>query len=325
MSQPTLGDVHVNVPLTNLSIAYMQKQADFAAADIFPGVPVEHKSNSYWKYNKGDWLRTVAEERAPATESVGSGWNLTQDTYSARVFAVHKDISDQDVANQDTPVINLDRDATEFITRDLLLKKEKDWVSKYFQPNVWAPTDQTGAATAAADQFIQWNRSSSIPIEDIAASRILLTELTGYTPNVLVIGARVFLAWKNHSEFLERIKYSQKGVVTLDLIAGLMDIPKIVVPYVIENTGKEGGTDSFSFVYGKSALLAYAAPNPGLMQPSAGYSFNWTGYTGASAMGSRIKKFRMEPIASNRIENEMAYDLKVVCTDMAQFFKTAVQ
>jgi len=325
MSQPTGGDVHVNVPLTNISVAYMQQAGDFVADTIFPPVPVDHKSNDYWKYTKGDWFRTVAQERAPATESVGSGWTLTEDTYSCKLFAVHKDISDVDRANQDLPIINLDRDATEFITRDTLLKREKDWANRYFKASVWGTTDQTGASTAAANQFIQWNRANSTPIEDISKIRVDQAELTGYVPNVLVIGARVFLAWKNHSEFLERIKYSQKGVVTLDLIAGLMDIPKVVVPMVIENTGKEGAADSFSFVFGKSALLAYAASSPGLMQPSAGYTFAWTGYMGAAQTGSRIKKFRMEQLASDRVEIEMAYDQKIVAPDMATFFKTAVQ
>lgn len=327
MAQPSISDVHINVPLTNLSIAYMQEQTDFAATDVFPVVPVDHRSDLYWKYTKGDWFRTVAEERAPATESVGSGWTLGQDNYTCRIFAVHKDVDDQTRNNQDSPIINLDRDATEFISRDLLLKREKDWAAKYFTTGVWGAgvnADQTGAATVAANQFIQWNRANSTPIEDIAASRIAIKELTGYLPNVLTIGARVFLAWKNHSEFLERIKYSQKGVVTLDLIAGLMDVPKIVVPYVIENTAAEGATPSetMSFIYGKSALLAYAAPNPGLMQPSAGYTFGWNPYV---PTGSRVSKFRMEWIKSDRVEAEMAYDLKVVCTDLAQFFTTAVQ
>lgn len=325
MAQPTGGDVHINVPLGNISVAYQNAAEEFIATTVFPAVPVDHKSNLYWKYKKGDWFRTVAEERAPATESVGTGWNMEQDQYLARVFAVHKDIADQDRANQDTPAINLDRDATQFVTRDLMLKREKDWAARYFVPTPWTTTAQTGAATAAANQFIQWNRANSIPIEDIAAQRIIMAELTGHTPNVLVIGARVFLAWKNHSEFLERIKYSQKGVVTLDLIAGLMDIDKVVVPYLIENTAAEGATDSFSFVYGKGALLAYANPNPGLLQVSAGYTFSWTGYLGASALGSRVKKFRMEPIAAERVEGEMAYDMKVVSPDLGIFFNTAVQ
>lgn len=325
MAQPTGSDVHINVPLSNISIAYQNLQEEFVATTVFPIVPVEHKSNLYWKYKKGDWLRTVAEERAPATESVGSGWNMDQDQYLTRVFALHKDIADQDRANQDSPAINLDRDATQFVTRDLMLKREKDWVAKYFQPSVWANVDQTGAATAAANQFIQWNRANSIPIEDIALQRIVMAELTGRTPNVLVIGARVFLAWKNHSEFLERIKYSQKGVVTLDLIAGLMDIDKVVVPYIIENTAAEGATDSFSFVYGKGALLAYAAPNPGIMQVSAGYTFSWNGYLGAGSLGTSVDKFRMPELKADRVEAEMAYDQKVVCTDLGVFFNTAVQ
>jgi len=50
MPQPTLGDVHVNRPLTNISVAYSQEAAgvEFVAGRAFPAIPVENKSDLYW-------------------------------------------------------------------------------------------------------------------------------------------------------------------------------------------------------------------------------------------------------------------------------------
>ena len=92
----------------------------------------------------------------------------------------------------------------------------------------------------------------------------------------------------------------------------------------VENTAAEGATYSGAFIGGKSLLLCHAAPSPGKMIPTAGYTFSWNGYLGASSMGGRIKKFRLERNAADRIEMEMAFDQKLVTADMGTYFYTAV-
>lgn len=326
MAQPTGGDIHVSRPLTNISVAYMQQDQDFIASTVFPPVPVDFQFNMYYKYYKGEWFRTAAQKRAPRTESAGTGWNVTTDTYRCEVQAVHTDIDDQTRANQDKPVIDLDRDGTLFVTRDMLLRRELDWVATFFKRSLWTGLpDQAGASTAGANQFIQWDRSSSGVIENLRSATTSLKEKTGYPPNTLVMGQRVFDGIQNNPELLDRIKYTQRGVVTLELMAALFNLDRVLVPAVVQNTAEEGAPDAMSFVYGKDALLCYAAKSPGLLTPSAGYTFEWTGYIGASNRGSRMKKFRMEAIASDRIESEMAYDFKVVAPDLGVFFYDAVQ
>lgn len=324
MAQPTGSDLHVSRPLTNISVAYMQAQEDFVADRVFPSLPVDYQYGMYYTYDKGDWFRAVSAKRAPRTESVGSGWNVGTDTYRCEVYALHTDVADQDRANQERGVLDLDRDGTEFVTRDILLRRELDWVAAYFGTGKWATTDQTGVAAApGANQFLQWDQTSSTPIEDIEARRIAMKQTTGFNPNRLVIGAEVYSTFKNHAQFIERIKYSEKAIVTLDLIAALMDIDQVLTPNAIQNTAAEGATDSFAFVHGKAALLAYAAPRPGKLQPSAGYTFEWNGYLGAQR-GSRIKKFRMEELASDRIEIEDAYEFNMISGDLGQYFTAAI-
>lgn len=322
MAQPTGADQHVSVPLTNVSVAYIQDNQDFVADKVFPPVPVDYQFGQYYTYSKGDWFRTAAQKRAPRTESAGTGWTTGTDTYRCEVDAVHVDVADQDRANATKGIFDMDRDATTYVTRDMLLRREKDWIASYFGTGIWANTDQTGvAAGPAANQFLQWNLSASTPIEDIERRRIAMAQITGFKPNRLVLGTEVYSAFKNHAEFIERIKYSEKGVVTLDLIAALLDVEQVLTPMAIENTAAEGATDSFSFLHGKAALLAYASPNPGLMQPSAGYTFEWTGYT---ARGVSVSKFRMQELRADRVEAESAYDFEVVSTDLGQYFTAAV-
>jgi hypothetical protein len=112
MPQPEYGQVHVNVPLTNISVAYQQDATNFIADQIFPMVPVDKQGNLYYEYLLEDWIRITAEERAPGTESAGGGWDLTNHPYFCRLFSIHKDIDDQTAQNADS-AFNLDRDASQ--------------------------------------------------------------------------------------------------------------------------------------------------------------------------------------------------------------------
>lgn len=320
---PTASDVHYNVPLTNISIAYLRDVGGIADS-VFPNIPVTNQSNVYWKYNRDDWNRIEAQERAPGTESVGSGWRMSTDTYYARVYAFHKDVDDQTRANQDNQ-FNLDRDAATFVTRNLNLKKEKLWVDTFFRTGVWG-TEYAGVAAApGAGQFLRWDNDASTPIEDILTWMLTMEQATGgWRPNVLVIGPQVELALLKHPDFLDRIKYTQTGVLTMQLVASMLGVDRVLVPRVVYNTANEGATETNTFMYGKAMLLCYSNPNPSPLTPSAGYTFSWTGYLGAGAMGNRISSFRMPAIKSDRIEGEMAFDQKLVAADLGIFLSAAV-
>jgi len=315
-------DVHTNSALTTVSTAYIQRP-NWLADRIFPVVPVLKQSDFYYTYNKDDWFRSVAGVRAPATESPGGGWQVSKDTYYASVYAVHKDLDDQTRANQDAQ-FNLDRDAVEWVTMNLMIKRDAIFVSKYLVAGVWG-RDRTGVAGVPAGlQFKQWDQAGSTPIDDILAERLIIKQTTGFVPNTLVLGAQVMQTLLRHPTVIELIKYTQTGIPTEDLLAGLFRVDRVVDADTVENIAPEGGAFSASFQVGKVALLCYSAPSPGLLRPSAGYIFGWTGLLGSGAVGSTISKFRMPAIKSDRVEGEMAWDMKLVGADLGTFWSAAV-
>lgn len=329
---PTSSDVHINQPLTTVSVAYIQSSDSFIADKVFPKVPVQKQSDYYYRWSKSDWRRTDVKRRAPATETPGVGWTHTVDNYFCHVYGVHKDIDDQLRANADS-IFRLDSDATEFITNQHLLKRDLDWTARYMQTGVWA-SEKTGVVGAPANrtQFLRWDAAGSDPIGDASRWTIDFRRMSGFAPNVCVLGPYVMSALKQHPDIIDRIKYTQRGVVTEDLIATLFDIDELYVTYATIATGPETGDAvtqdalaSYDFIGPSTAVLfAYAPRSASTMTPSAGYTFVWTGYLGGNAEGIRVKRFRMEPIASDRIEAEQTYDMKVVCSDMGMYIVDAV-
>ena len=69
MPLPTSSDVHVNVPLTNIAVAFLQDTSQYINMRVFPRVPVAKESNRYFVYAKGDWYRSEARLRAPSASS----------------------------------------------------------------------------------------------------------------------------------------------------------------------------------------------------------------------------------------------------------------
>jgi hypothetical protein len=315
MPQPTSTQVHVDAILTNISVAYMQQQANFIATKVFPIVPVSKQSDKFFTYTKNDWFRDEAQRRADATESAGGGYGLSTDSYQCDVYAFHKDIGDQTRANADAP-IQVDREAAEFVTSRLMLKMETQFVSTFFTSGVWA-NDVTPSNL--------WSDyTSSDPLNDVETGKRAILATTGYEPNTLVLGYDVFKTLKNHPDLVDRIKYTSSQTLTEGLMASLFDIPRVMVAKSVKATNAEGGTAAYDFTHGKNALLTYSAPSAGLLQPSGGYVMSWTGVSQGLGQTVGTSRIRMEQFKADRIEAEVSFDMKVIGSDLGYFFSAVV-
>ncbi len=155
---------------------------------------------------------------------------------------------------------------------------------------------------------------------------------TGIRPNTLVLGSEfVFDALVDHPDIVDRIKYSggvgntTPAMVNEQTLAQLFKVDRVIVGNAVENTALEGATNSHSFIGGKTALLTYAAPNPGIMVPSAGYCFSWQNYLNAgNEFGIASRSFYMRKEAATRVEGEIAMDMKLVSSALGYFWNTIV-
>lgn len=326
MSGPLQGDVYVSVPLTNVAVAYFQNARNFIADRVFPNIPVQLQGGQYWIYNREDWNRDQMKKRADGTESAGGGYKLERGVYFADVWAFHKDIGDQTRANAGG-LINMDRDATNFVSMKGVLRREIAFAEQYLVPGVWDfELDGTSAAPAAGE-FLQWSDPNSTPIEDVRSAKRAVLQRTGFVPNKLTLGVAVYDALLDHPDIIDRIKYGQTpgspAMANEQILAQLFEVEEVLVSRAITNLATTGATENNDFIVGNHALLSYAPASASILEPSAGYTFSWNGYLGMSGQGFRIKRFRMEPIASDRVEIEMAFDQKIVAADLGFLFANA--
>ena len=314
MPQPTQGDVHVDAVLTNMSVAYLQEAYAFVAANAFPTVPVNKQSDLYFTYTQADFFRDSVQPRADGTESAGTGYGLSTASYSTLVYALHKDIGDQVRENSDNP-LNPDMDATRFLSQQMLISQERDWATNAFSTGIW-DTDSTPSTL--------WSAASSTPITDVQTGINTMLTNTGYVANTLVMSYAVWSILKNHSDVVDRYKYTSADSITTDLLAKVLGVDRIHVMASTYNSAAEGASASYSQIGDKDALLCYVPAAPGLMTPSAGYNFTWSGVGGGLGTSTAISRFRMDHLRADRIEIQSAWDFKVVSSALGYFFSNCV-
>lgn len=327
---PYSSQIHVDSPLTNMSVAYMQDQKNFIADQVFPIVPVQKKSDRYFIYNKGDFFRDEAEERAAGTESAGGGYDIDNTpSYFARRYAYHKDVTDEDRDNADTP-LKPDEDAMQFITQKMLLRREAVFVNNYLTPGKW-DTNVGGVTSGetAGTSFRKWSDpSASNPGRDVRYLKSIVLGKTGFEPNILTISYDIYSALLDNPAIKDNIKYVM--VANPDKVSAILaqyfDVEKVVVAKSVVNSAAKGAADSINFAISNRALLSYAAPNPGIKVPSAGYIFAWTGLMGSGAYGNRLYKIPapLRGIDTVRVEGEMFFDSKVVGTDLGAYLSDVI-
>ena len=308
--------VHVDKPLTDISVAYTQSDTNFIASRVFPTINVTKQSDKYFVFDRNTFMRDQAQKRGSGEESAGSGYTLSTDSYFCDVWALHKDISDFDRANTDAP-LNADRNAATFIAQQFLIRKEKQFVDDFLTTGVWG-TDKTVAA--------QWSDyTGSDPLADVDVGKETILTATGQLPNTLVMNFQVFNKLKNHPDIVDRIKYTSSRVVTEEVLASLFGVDQVLVPKAVMDTSVEGLAASTSLILGKHALLCHVAKNPGIEVPSAGYCFAWSGLApGLANGGMTMGKFRMDNLLSDRIEGHLAIENKVVGSQLGYFFSSVV-
>jgi len=176
---------------------------------------------------------------------------------------------------------------------------------------------------------ILWSSySTSDPITDVETGKATILASTGFLPNTLVLGYDTFRYLKNHPDIIDRAKYVLNMVdrnLTETNIANLFELDNVYVAKSVKATNVEGETAAYSMVHGKHALLCYVNPRPSLLAPSAGYTFSWRGVAGGIAGAEiGITRFEIPVLKSERIEGEIAFDGKVVGTDLGYFFNSVV-
>lgn len=325
MPMLTPSSVHIDQPLTNLTLAYVQDQSNFIADKVFPTVGVAKQSDKYYIYDRAGMNR--AGERkplAPRTEVQRIGMSVSSDSYYADVYGLGMDFDAQTIANEDA-ALEIRAAGAQTLINNLLIDREVDFASTFFSAGVWG-TDSTPANL--------WSDyTNSTPIADVtAARRTMQLKSGGFKPNTMVVGKEVRDILVNHPDILARLNggatVTNTALITNAKLAEIFEVENFYVMEAVKNGSAEGIAESNAFIGGDHALLTYTPSSAGLMTPAAGLTFAWNNLEGVNNLGITVESFSDDALrrvgVAEHIQAKAAYDMKVVGADLGYFFQQVI-
>lgn len=321
----TPNSVHIDQPLTNLTVAYVQDQANFIADKVFPVVGVDKQSDKYYIYDRDNMNRTGdVKALAPRTEVNRIGMSLSNASFYADVYGLGMDFDQQTLANEDA-ALDIRAAGAQTLTNRLLIHREEQFASNFFAASIW------GSESTPSNLWSDYTNGT--PIADVTtARRTMQLKSGGFKPNTMVVGKEVRDQLINHPDILNRLNggatVTNTALITNAKLAEIFEVENFYVMEAVKNTSAEGVAESNAFIGGKHALLAHVAPSAGLMTPMAGATFAWNNLQGVNNLGITVESFSDDALkrmqVAEHIQVKMSYDMKVTGADLGYFFDTVV-
>lgn len=314
--------VHINQPLTNLSLGY--HPTGFVAEEVFGVVPVTHESDYYYVYDKAQAFRLEradgkADLRADGAESILEEFGATPALYQAEEYARKTRITDRQRANQD-PVLQLEISKLRRIQDKLLLGQEVRVASLLTTAANW-----TNGNIVTLSGTSQWNNASflsqqgtfSVIEQEFDNAREAIRKATGgREANVAIVPAAVSRVMKRDIGVRESIKYTHDDILTNGTLPSLLWGLKVIEPAAIFDTSVEGEAFTPTDAWGKNVIIAYVDPNPGLDSLTLGCIFR--------ARTWQVKQWRKEDVEATYYEASFVQSENVVSYDCGYLIQNAI-
>lgn len=305
---------HRNKALADLSVKFMQDIEDYNAQKVLAPVKrVTEKSDEYYIYNITDAFRPGDTKRANKSKARRIELErLSVGTYLLQNHASAIETSEEDKAFSD-PAVNPSEDAIMEITRDLMLDMELTVAENFFTSTAIA----SNLLTLSTDAW-DLDTTTSTPIEDFdTAVRGIMTSIAK-KPTGAFMGKKTFDVLKNHPDILDRVKWSERGVVSEQVLGNVVGVP-ITVNSVIAQTLKYDISSTANFVFDNNVLVYYNSGAPGLCTANLGITF--VGLYGDTAPS--VRRYRDELIDSDVLELNWMYDVKLISSLSGYLIKAA--
>jgi len=273
MPQMTPTSARVVDPVLS-SIAQGYSNAEMIASALFPSVSVPVRGGKIITFGKEDFM-LYGSQRAP-----GENTKRVQFGYGSGNFAlvdyglegqVPIEVLQEGMAG---PGIDHAAMAVRKVSAIMALRLEKQSADLARTAGSYAAANKNTALTGST---LWSDLTASNPIGNIETVKDAVRAATGKRPNTIVMGAAVMKSLRQHSQIIDRIKYTGRDVPTPELLAALFGVQRVLVGDAIY--ANDAGT-TFTDVWGKDVVVAYTELGSvaDMGAPSYGYTYTLQGY-----------------------------------------------
>jgi hypothetical protein len=288
---------HTPVFLQNVSLGFRNR--DLIADRVSPRVPVNAQSGKYRIWGKNENI-THESRWAPGAipNAIETRWS--DGTYFAELRKLRTLLLDTELRAADSD-LNLRTHYTEFVTNAIAISREKRVADQFTTAGNYAAGNKITKA-GGAEWDIAGVAATDQPLQDLfqIIRAVALAAMVPASSLSVIIPEPVYLTaiWKN-AAILDRIKYSERGIVTYDLLAGLLGVKEVIPaqslsagpgPEVADADVVTGYTNTY--LWGDTVWVGLINAGQNDMVPTFSRSFNWRAETGGQ--DRQIRQYRAE-------------------------------
>ncbi|MDR2868898.1 MAG: major capsid protein [Deferribacteraceae bacterium] len=252
----------VDPVLTELALGY--SNLAYVADKLFPEIEVQKEGFKVPKFSKESFaIRNTIRNINADSNRINTDTPETVDI----VLDEHDLEAPYDYREENDANYELEKRNTFIVTEGVMLKVEKQAADMALDAANYAADNKI--TISGADAFSDPN---SDPIAEIEQGKETIRRKTGRRPNVMVIGAALYAELKEHPQLLEKIKYTEKGIVTALHMQEIFGIETVVIGEAVYT--ESGVTKD---VWGKHIVLAYSSKLGSMYEPTYGYTFKRKG------------------------------------------------
>ncbi len=294
-----IGTPTFNPVMSGVATRFMQDSAGFVGLRLFPAFNTALQAANYYVFDKSNMLDTPTDlRRAQSSVAKRIAMKLSSDTYSTKEYMLEGPVDDRERRKYQNQ-FDLDAAVVRRVLSGVMLNHEirvHDLVTNTsLIPN--------------SSPSIKWDGTNPTPIQDVDVAREAIHSATGLEANTMVVSRSTFNVLKELSVILDKIKYTERGIVTPDLLAAVFGVQRFIVAGGLINTANEGQALTIASLWGDDVVLAHVETAQDLMAPNFGRTFVWT----ESQVGAAtVKTYRDDPRHSDIHNVQQDTDEKLV-------------
>lgn len=287
---PLKSQLHVNQLLSNVSVQF--KNEEYIWDKIWPQITVSKDSDLYRVYDRN--FKIPQTRRAPKAVARQFEFQFSTASYLLEQHALKDYVGVDEEINND--IGSLKVDTTESLT-DAIYRRMELSAAALFTKTTWSLTVSLASGS-------EWsaNTTSTDPVRIVDTAGATVLSNSAKKTNFMILPYIAKLSVKNHQSVLDRVKYTSSEVSD-NMIKGLFDMQKMLVPTSIYDTAAEGLAASMGYFW-SNAFVGWAPPSGSVKAPSCGYTF--------LSSNPRVRSWFEQERNADAVEVEVKYNFKVV-------------
>ena len=280
-----IGQVHIDKLLTNFALNY--QPSGFIAQDVLTMVPVDNETDMYDTWEQADTFRADDATREKGGLANAVTVRVSSDNYRVRNYELRTQVFAEDLANADPSRRAMYEQGRVALTLNkLLMGWEARQAALLF--------NSTNIGSNAAVSSVWTDVSNSDPVGDINTAIDNVYYATGYRPNTILMGPKVWDAVMRHNNVID--KAANPNITgggrfpTRQMVANLFEVDELLVGRAVQNTAPVDLAQTLFPVWSNHCLVYFKSRGVSTIEPTFGATFDWR-----NAPTPRLSAVRHQP------------------------------